>query len=173
MEIVSDLIKIILPAGLVLLGIYLTIEALMKKQLERGWLEIRSKNTELILPIRLQAYERMTLFLERMAPQNLILRVNQPDITADQLQAIMLREIREEFNHNLSQQIYLSEVAWTLIRNAMEDTLSLINTSAQQIEGNRPSVELARQILRNQMDKGRDPSADALSAMKSEVQVYF
>ncbi len=173
MEIVSDLIKIILPAGLVLLGIYLTIEALMKKQLEKGWLEIRSKNTELILPIRLQAYERMTLFLERMAPQNLILRVNQPDITADQLQAIMLREIREEFNHNLSQQIYLSEVAWTLIRNAMEDTLSLINTSAQQIEGNRPSVELARQILRNQMDKGRDPSADALSAMKSEVQVYF
>ncbi len=173
MEIVSDLIKIILPAGLMLMAIYLTIAALLKNQLEKGWLELKSKNTELILPIRLQAFERMTLFLERISPGNLILRVNQPDLSADALQAIMLREIREEFNHNLSQQIYMSEVSWTLIRNAMEEIISLINSSAQQVEGNRPSVDLARQILENQMNRGSDPVGKALSEMKSEVQVYF
>jgi hypothetical protein len=173
MEIVGDLIKILLPAGLVLLGIYLTIEALLKKQFEKGLVEMRAKNTELILPIRLQAYERMTLFLERIAPHNLILRINQPEMTAGELQAIMLREIREEFNHNLSQQIYMSEVAWTLIRNAMEEIISLINTTAQQVEGTQPSIELARRIFETQMNRQGDSIQKALSEMKSEVQVYF
>jgi hypothetical protein len=173
MEIVGDLIKILLPAGLVLLGIYLTIEALLKKQLEKGLVEMRSKNTELILPIRLQAYERMTLFLERISPHNLILRINQSNMTAAELQAIMLREIRDEYNHNLSQQIYMSEVSWTLIRNAMEEIISVINTCAQQTEPEKPSIDLARKIFEIQMNRDGDSIQKALSEMKNEVSVYF
>lgn len=173
MEIISDLIKILLPASLVLLGIYLTVESVLKKQFEKNVLEIRSKNTEIILPVRLQAYERMALFLERISPHNLIIRINQPNMTAGEMQAIMLHEIREELNHNLSQQIYMTEVVWTLIRNATEDITSTINTCAQQIESDRPSIELARKIFEVQMNKEGDLIQKAMSELKSEISLFY
>jgi len=173
MEIISDLIKILLPASLVLLGIYLTIESVLKKQFEKNVLEIRAKNTEFILPVRLQAYERMALFLERISPHNLIIRINQPNMTAGEMQAIMLHEIREELNHNLSQQIYMTEVVWTLIRNATEDITSTINTCAQQIETDKPSIELARKIFEVQMNKEGDLIQKAMSELKSEISLFY
>lgn len=173
MEIISDLIKILLPASLVLLGIYLTIESVLKKQFEKNVLEIRSKNTEIILPVRLQAYERMALFLERISPHNLIIRINQPNMTAGEMQSIMLHEIREELNHNLSQQIYMTEVVWTLIRNATEDITSTINTCAQQIESDKPSIELARKIFEVQMNKEGDLIQKAMSELKSEISLFY
>jgi len=172
-EVFSDLIKILLPAGLVLFGMYLTIEALLKKQFEKTVVEIRSKNTEIILPVRLQAYERMALFLERIAPHNLILRINQPSMTAGELQAVMLHELREEYNHNLSQQIYLSEVVWTLIRNAFEEVLATINTASQQVDMEKPSVDLARRIFELQMNKEGDSIQRAMSELKGEIAVYY
>ncbi|HOY96268.1 MAG TPA: hypothetical protein PK509_11045 [Catalimonadaceae bacterium] len=173
MEIISDLIKILLPASLVLLGIYLTIESVLKKQFEKNVLEIRAKNTEIILPVRLQAYERMALFLERISPHNLIIRINQPNMTAGEMQAIMLHEIREELNHNLSQQIYMTEVVWTLIRNATEDITSTINTCAQQIDSEKPSIELARKIFEVQMNKEGDLIQKAMSELKSEISLFY
>ena len=172
-EVFSDLIKILLPAGLVLFGIYLTIESLLKKQFEKTVVEIRSKNTELILPVRLQAYERMALFLERISPHNLILRINQPNMTAGELQAVMLHEVREEYNHNLSQQIYLSEVVWGLIRSAFEEVISTINTCAQSVDQESPSIELARRIFEIQMNKDSDSIQKAMSELKSEISVYY
>jgi len=172
-EVFSDLIKILLPAGLVLLGIYLTIESLLKKQFEKTVVEIRSKNVEIILPVRLQAYERMALFLERISPHNLILRINQPNMTSAELQAVMLHEMREEYNHNLSQQIYISEVCWTLIRNAFEEVISSINTCALQTEPEKASIELARRIFELQMNRGGDSIQKAMSELKSEISVYY
>lgn len=173
MEIVSDLLKILLPAGLVLLGMYLSIESLLKKQLEKSVLELRNKNQEITLPIRLQAYERMTLFLERISPHNLILRINQPNITAVELQQQMLLEIREELNHNLSQQIYMSEVLWTLIRNASEEVVATINTSSQGIDPEKPSIELARRIFENMIQQPNDPIQKAMSHLKQEIGLVF
>jgi hypothetical protein len=173
MEILGDLIKITLPAGLVLLGMYLTAESLLRRNFEKSLVEIRSRATETLLPVRLQAYERMALFLERISPHNLILRVNQPGLTAAELQALMLREIREEFGHNLSQQVYMSEVVWTLIRNAMEDVLALINTSAQGLQAEAPSIDLARTIFETQMNKSGDSVQKALSELKKELAVFF
>jgi hypothetical protein len=173
MEVLSDLIKILLPAGLVLLGIYLTVDSMLRKQFEKNLLEIRTKNTEVLLPVRMQAYERMALFLERISPHNLILRINQPNMTAGELQAVMLHEIREELNHNLSQQIYMSEVVWTLIRNASEDIVSTINTCAQQTESEMPSIELARRIFEQQMNQSGDSIQKAMSELKKEVSLFY
>jgi hypothetical protein len=173
MEVLGDLIKILLPAGLVLLGIYITVESLLKKQFEKSVLEMRTKNTDLVLPVRLQAYERMALFLERISPHNLILRINQPNMMSGELQAIMLVEIRDELNHNLSQQIYMSEVVWTLIRNATEDVVGLINTCAQQVDPEKPSIELARRIFEFKMNEQGDSIQKAMSELKAEVSVFY
>lgn len=173
MEILGDFLKIVLPALLVLLGIYISIDALLRRQMEKSVLEMRSKFTETILPIRLQAYERMALFLERISPQNLIMRINQPGMNAAGLHSVMLSEIREEFSHNLSQQVYMGHGTWILIRNAMEDIVSLINTCAQETDPEAPSLELARMIFERLMQQGSDPVQKAMTELKSEISVYF
>jgi hypothetical protein len=173
MEILADFLKIVLPALLVLLGIYISIDALLRRQLEKSVLEMRSRHTETLLPIRLQAYERMAMFLERISPQHLILRINQPGMSSGELQAIMLREIREEFSHNLSQQVYMGAGTWELIRNAMEDIVSIINTCSQEVDPAAPSIELARGIFERMMQQGSDPVQKAMAELKSELAVYF
>lgn len=173
MEILSDFFKIVLPALLVLIGIYISMDALLRRQLEKYVLEMRSRNSEIILPIRMQAFERMALFLERISPQNLILRVNQSGMTSGELQAILLREIREEFSHNLSQQVYMSQGTWALIRNAMEDMVSIINTCSQEVNPESPSIDLARSIFERMIQQGSDSVQTAMAELKSELAVYF
>jgi hypothetical protein len=173
MEILGDFFKIVLPALLVLLGIYISIDTLLRRQMEKSVLEMRSKFTETILPVRLQAYERMALFLERISPQNLILRINQPGLSAGELHAIMLREIREEFAHNLSQQVYMGQGTWALIRNAMEDMVSITNTCAQEVNPEAPSIDLARRIFEHMMQQGNDSIQKAMAELKNEIAIYF
>jgi len=173
MEILSDLLKMLLPGGLVLLGIYLSIEAMLRRQMEKTVLELRARNTETIMPVRLQAYERMALFLERISPQNLIIRINQPGMTAGELHAVLIREIREEYSHNLSQQIYMGQGVWALIRNAMEDMVSVTNTSAQGLDPQAPSIELAKRIFEHMMAIGTDPIQKAMAELKEEIAIHF
>lgn len=173
MEILADFLKIVLPALLVLLGMYISIDSLLRKQMEKSLIELRLKSVETILPVRIQAYERMALFLERISPQNLILRVNQPGMTSGELQAIMLHEIREEFSHNLSQQVFMGQNTWMLIRNAMEDIVSVINTSAQEVNSDSPSIDLARHIFERLIQQGGDSVQKAMSELKNELAVYF
>lgn len=74
--------KILIPSALVLYAVYLTVRSFITKEIELKKLEVRTRSIETILPARLQAYERMTLFLERIAPQNLLIRLNSPGFTA-------------------------------------------------------------------------------------------
>lgn len=94
MEAVIEFGKIIIPAALVLYAVYLLVRSFIIKEIELKKLEIRTRSIEIILPARLQAYERMTLFLERIAPQNLLIRLNNPGFTARDFQRVLLDEIR-------------------------------------------------------------------------------
>ena len=76
----------------------------------------------------MQAYERLVLFLERMNPDNLVLRCYEPTMDSKLLKDVMVQNIRNEFEHNLSQQLYISNEAWALIKNAKEEMISTINT---------------------------------------------
>ena len=78
MDIVTSLLQIIVPGALVLLGIYATVTAFLKKDFDKQLVAMRTQNTQTILPIRLQAFERISLLLERLAPHNLVRRVKQP-----------------------------------------------------------------------------------------------
>src|SRR6187402_2393201 len=98
MDALLDFIKILVPASVVLYAVYLIVRSFIIKEIELKKLEIRSRSMETVLPVRLQAYERMTLFLERTAPQNLLVRINQPGITARDFQKLLLEEIRNEYN---------------------------------------------------------------------------
>ncbi|NBB19985.1 hypothetical protein GVN20_11535 [Runella sp. CRIBMP] len=173
MEIVTDLLKIVLPAALVLYAVYLTVTAFLKKQFVEKQLENRSKKLEITLPIRLQAYERMCLFLERISPNNLIVRLNGSATQAIEFQQILMHEVREEFNHNLSQQVYMSHEAWEKIRGAQQEVITLINQAASEVAPDAPPLDLAKKIFEKIIQENRNPTASALKFVKEEIQQEF
>ncbi|HNY01194.1 MAG TPA: hypothetical protein PKG48_01335 [Bacteroidales bacterium] len=128
---------------------------------------------DLVLPLKLQAFERLVLFLERIHPSNLVMRLNAPDLTAGQLQVLMVKTIREEFEYNLSQQLYISTATWERIRNAKEESILLINQAVSQVKEEADSSELVKQILERVVAAGKLPVEIALDEIKAELKKSF
>jgi hypothetical protein len=126
-----------------------------------------------ILPLRLQAYERFVLFLERIHPSNLVMRLNTADLTVVQLQSLLVRTIREEFEYNLSQQLYVSNNAWEMIKNAKEETIAMINHASSGLSENASSSELVKAVFEVSITRGKLPVETALEEIKRELQQFF
>ena len=173
MEALTEFGKILIPASLVLYAVYLTVRSFIIKEIELKKLEVRTRSIEIILPARLQAYERMTLFLERIAPQNLLIRLNNPGFSARDFQKVLLDEIRNEYNHNASQQVYMGEDVWNQIRNAKEDLVILINEAASHMPAEATSIDLSKKIFEMVMEKKVDLILLALTELRKEIQQTF
>lgn len=165
--------KILIPASVVLYAVYLVVKSFISREIELKKLEVRSRAIETVLPARLQAYERMTLFLDRIEPQNLLIRLTNPGLSARDFQKILLDEIRNEYNHNASQQVYMSEEVWSLIRNAKEELIILINEASMRVAGEASSIDLSKKIFEMSMDKKVDLINHALSEVKKEISQLF
>lgn len=173
MDVLIEFGKILIPASVVLYAAYLFMRAFIQKDVDLKRLEIRGKAIETVLPNRLHAYERMTLFLERMSPQNLLVRLNTGSIPARDFQQMLLAEVRNEYNHNVSQQVYISEEVWELIKNAKEDLIVNINDAASEMGDQSTSLDLSKKIFEKTMGKAVDPLAHALVELKREIHKIF
>lgn len=165
--------KILIPASIILYAAFLLVRSFTQKEIELKRLEVRGRSIETVLPSRLHAYERMTLFLERMAPQNLLVRLNTGTMPAREFHHLLLNEVRNEYNHNVSQQVYIGEDVWDLIKSAKEDLIVTINDSATEMGEGSTSLDLAKKIFEKNMQKTVDPLAHALSELKREIQRVF
>ncbi|MBY0425612.1 MAG: hypothetical protein K2Q22_08255 [Cytophagales bacterium] len=173
MEILSDLVKIMLPSATILVAMYLTVKAFLNKEFEKRLVEYKTEASKVVLPIRLQAYERMCLFLERITPNNLIIRVNNPAFTVSQFQQVLLSEIREELNHNLSQQVYMSDASWAQIKKTADEIMSVINHAAYKLPPEAKGIELAKAIFDELMKWEEEPTAATLRLLKAEIRQSF
>lgn len=118
------------------------------------------------LPIRLQAYERMALFLERISIPSLIVRVSPKSADKASYENLLIKTIETEFDHNLSQQIYLSDECWNVIKAAKSATIQMIRKAAMSETDS--ADKLREDVLTETMDKA-SPSATALSFVKKEI----
>ena len=173
MDLLVEFGKIILPAMAVMYAMYLTVKMFIQKEWQGQRIALSQKTTETLLPIRLQAYERMCLFLERISPNNLIVRLNNSEYNAAQFQHVLLSEVREEFNHNLSQQVYMSDEAWNMVRRAMEDLVVKINQAGSEVNKEGKSLELAKRIFDLVMEQQTDQIQEALTFIKNEIRQEF
>ena len=169
----TEIIKNILPALLVLLTAYLLVNKLLRNDERRRNFELNKNNATAITPIRLRAYERLMLVLERTTPSNLIVNVAKPGMTNLDLHSQLLSSIRQEFSHNLSQQIYISDEAWTYVRSAQESLLRLVNTCAAKCNPTESATELAERIIQLYGNSENTPTELAISKLKSEVRQHF
>ena len=173
MEIVYDLLKMTIPAVLILYLAYLLVRSFLQKQLDEIAFGVRHKNQEIVIPIRLQAYERIALLLERITPSNLLSRLGNSDYTAEEFQQVLIHEIRNEFNHNLSQQVYMSDSSWTYVTTAVEQTISLINSSINDLDAPSKGMELAKVILEKSAGEEMNTPKQAIRYIKEEIQDIF
>ncbi len=168
-----DIIKYTLPALVVFLTAYLILKKYIDKENSQLKHELKLKNREQILPLRIQAYERLGLLLERMAMDNLLMRVNKPDYTVNRLQSEMIAAIRGEFDHNLTQQIYVSQQLWELIRGAKENSIRIINETAAGLDKDSPAIYLSKALLDHVMKEEATLPATALGVLKKEIDDRF
>lgn len=169
METFLDLLKIFLPALLVMLTAWLVIRSMLRDDQERRRQDLLLQTVKTITPVRLQAYERVVLFLERITPESLIMRTARQDMTAQQLQSALITGVRSEYEHNLSQQIYMSNEAWEMVKNARGTVVRLINSVASQLPPAATGEELSRMLLEEVMEMDTEPTKTAIGYIKSEL----
>lgn len=170
---IMEILKYTLPAIVVLLCAIFVLRAVLKYYLVKQSLEGKRETNVKTIQIRLQAYERIILFLERVSPQQLVLRLGTDGLDAGQYQRVLLQSIREEFEHNTAQQIYISAKAWDLVKSAKESVVQLINKSKDGLKDDSPAFELASKIVEVNMLEGNKQINGATIFVKREVMELF
>ena len=172
MQTLIELLKITIPGLLVLLAAYYVMDGMLKNEERRRFYEMKRNASKVLDPIRLTAYERFALFLERINPESLILRVQSPGMTAVDLHVTLLTTIREEFEHTVSQQIYISPELWAVIKNAKESLIQFINTYSAKVPDNVPAIELSKILIEAYNSMENAPIEVALNIVKKEVKAF-
>lgn len=155
--------------------IYLIVKRYFDNQQKERLLQMkideRRETLKVVTPIRLQAYERMALFLERISPDSLVLRCWQPGMDLKLLQGVMTKNIRDEWEHNLSQQVYIDTDTWTHIREAKDEMINLVNSSAVTLTDTDDPTRLAASIFASAAQQR--PTDRALETLHKEINELF
>jgi len=170
MDYLSDIIKISISGVLVFFTAYYMLQNLLKNEEKKRYYEMRKETIKTLNPVRLNAYERFALFLERINPESMILRIQLPGMTVADLHLALLANIREEFEHNVSQQIYISPELWVFIKNSKESLVQFINNCSSKIPDDLPAIELAKVVIEGYGSIENPPTEVALDFLKKEVR---
>ena len=159
-----------LPLAGMLLITYFLLQHFFNKSLKENQKELLALKSKVTLPLKMQAYERAILFLERIDPSNMIIRAHKNGMTAAALHIELLKIIREEYTHNMSQQIYISPNSWKELIKGKEETIQLINTSINQINENANGIELSAKIFERVTQNKVSPTEKARNSIIKEFQ---
>jgi hypothetical protein len=167
-----QLVMIVLPSAIVFLTAYYLVKNFLDNEGRKKVMDLKLANQMLITPLRLQAYERVVLFLERINPNSLVMRTNKA-VGAATLQGELLKTIRSEFEHNLSQQIYMSNASWESIVKAKEETIKIINVAATKVTYESTGMDLAQAVIAVSSQLTDLPTKNAIDFIKKEIGKEF
>ncbi len=175
---ILEMLKYVIPSLISLGGVYLIIKVFLDDENTRRKQEINKavlfEQRKVSQPLRLQAYERIIVFLERIHPFSLLQRVYQPNMLVPELQLELVKTIRMEYEYNLSQQMYINEDAWQMVATAKEETIKIINTFASKMPDDADGMELNKAIFNYYMQTQQEvPVQIAINYVKSDVKNLF
>lgn len=168
-----EVLKFLLPAIIFYFTARMVVGSFMRNESLKREAGMKKENHEIILPLRLQAYERLILLLERISPQQAVSRILQPGMSAIQFQLLLTHSIREEFEHNIAQQVYVSAQGWALVRSAKEEIIRLVNTVSASTDSKVTGNDLAQMIVEKSAEWEPNPVQMAIEQLKSEVSKMF
>ena len=153
--------------------IYFILNNFLEENFKLRSLDLKLTNQQSITPIRLQAYERMIVFLERITPSNMVMRIHKSGMSSRLLHTELVKTIRSEYEHNIAQQIYMSNASWELVKSAKEEIIKVINASAHKVGDNSDGLELCKVLLEVTMNVEKLPTQIALDFLKKEIRQSF
>jgi len=168
-----EILKYTLPSLVVFAAAYYLIRSFLDHEIKQLKEDKKDDTRKAAIPLRFQAYERIVLFIERISPANMVLRVNRAGMTKEILQGELLQTVREEYEHNLAQQIYISDKAWNLVQSAKEEVLSDINTAAAKMTEKNTAADYGQQLISLHLGR-KTPAHDvAIRFLKDEIKEMF
>jgi len=168
-----EILKYVLPSLVVFAAVYFLIRSFLDHELKQLKEEKKDDSRKAVIPLRFQAYERVVLLLERISPQNLVLRVNRSGLSKEMMQSELLQSVREEYEHNLAQQVYISDKAWDLVKTAKEEVLSDINTAAAKMTDKNTAADYGQHVISLHLEKKSRAHDVAISFVKNEIKEMF
>jgi len=173
MEVLLEIFKYTLPALVVAFTVWILLRSWSRNEDTRRKSEFNMHISDEILPVRLQAYERIILLLERISPESLVMRTSKPEYTARQLQQELLGAVTSEFDHNIAQQTYVSTEAWEKVKAAKNQVIGLINETAKEVKPEARATALGKLILERFSELQQSPTQGAIRFLKKEVKTLF
>lgn len=168
-----EVLKYSIPALIVLLATWIVMHKLFRNEEQKRLWELKRLSQKEISPIRLRAYERLALLLERTTPEHMLLDMQIQEMTVMQVQQQLLRTIRLEFDHNLSQQIYVSDEVWDRIVHARDEMGAFVSAMAAGLPQGSSSLDYAKTLISAYNNNGDTPNSVALAALKEEAKTLF
>jgi hypothetical protein len=165
------LLRYAIPSVVVFITAYFFLKEFFRNEQSRRHMDMMADRMRISLPLRLQAYERLVLFLERISPNSLVMRVHRQGLSVRELQRELIMSIRDEYAHNLTQQVYVSPQAWELVVKAYEEMIAQINALAATTDPKADSKVYVQKILEAEL--ARSATQEALEYLKSEARKSF
>jgi hypothetical protein len=159
------------PALIVFAVSYFLLKEFFYQENKRRERSTTTDSVKVILPLRLQAYERIVLFLERITPNQLVTRLMDSNLTAREYHRVLIKSINEEFNHNISQQLYVSSGAWEMVKSAKEKTITQVNSAYGSLGDGVTALDLSQKILETNLEEM--VTFKALNFIKEEVRGLY
>lgn len=125
-----------------------------------------------LLSLQLRACERLVLLVERISPSNLLLRNHEPGLSPAEFNARLIADVRAEFDHNITQQLYVSERSWQMVRSLKDKTISMINGIAGKLPEGATGLDLTKAVLNHVSSLEQDPYQETLGQLRQEVKAF-
>lgn len=152
---------------------YYLIKPDIQKYLSLKSREAVNENRLQLMTLRLQAHERLVLFIERINPSSLFVRSHQQGISLRHLQSVLIAEIRSEYQHNVSQQLYISPVVWKVVTKLKDDTIAMIAAAAEQLPEDAEGLDLGKKVLTHLAGLDENPYELTQDLIKKDIQQLF
>jgi len=162
MQTLLEIIKLTIPGLLTFLAAYFVLKTYMENQQKLQQLKMQQEQMKSTLPLRLQAYERLSLFCERIA-------LPKPEMTSGELRIALLLAIQQEYEHNITQQVYVSNQLWEIIKIARDEAVNAVSIIAEKVGGQSEGGELANRLLNYVNQQEVMAVEKALVAIKKEA----
>ena len=169
----TNILLIVLIIAVMIFGFWLIQYSNFRNEEKKRQWELKRESQKTVSPIRLRAYERLALLLERTKPEHMLLGLDLTDMTVPQLQQHLLQTIRAEFDHNQSQQVYVSEEVWDMIINARDQMAAFIIAISAQVPKDASAQTYATALLTAYASNGMTPTDKALEHLKNEAKTLM
>lgn len=173
MEYLFYAVLVLVPSAMVFGVAYYFLNKVNKDKAFAYSAELRKDRQKHILPMKVEAYQRLILFLERIHPNSLVMRVHNPIKHATLMQNELLEQIRSEFEHNIAQQMFVSPQAWEMVKRSKDELIQLVHIAGKQMDSTSMATDLSAKIFELTAQVDPFPTEIAIKFVKDEFQSLF